>query len=188
MHYTKTNTKQDGTRRKQKLANEKLRWTEWLAGQSISQGNRLNPVGSDLSCETLEMGKVFLQKDTDLAGKLRTKKQYKNVLPCAPVCSMSHWSYGVRNSEKCMWLHVLAKEGLIWGSGGALCSSNSCTTCCSHPSEHLEVSRLNSRCPRCSSCWHYCGLCLIFLLPFVVVCGLNQFGISSIERSIRRYS
>ena len=90
MHYTKTNTKQDGTRRKQKLANEKLRWTEWLAGQSISQGNRLNPVGSDLSCETLEMGKVFLQRDTDLAGKLRTKQQYKNVLPCAPMCSLSH--------------------------------------------------------------------------------------------------
>lgn len=114
------------------------------------------------------------QKDADLAGKLRTKKQYKNVLPCAPMCSLSHWSYGVRNSEKCMWLHVLAKEGLIWGSGGALCSSNSCTTCCSHPSEHLEVSRLNSRCPRCSSCWHYCGLCLgltCFLHFLTSVCG-----------------
>ena len=33
-----------------------------------------------------------------------------------------------------------------------------------------------------------CRVSYIFLLPFVVVCGLNQFGISSIERSIRRYS
>jgi len=34
-----------------------------------------------------------------------------------------------------------------------------------------------------------CRVSYIFLLPFVVVmCSLNQFGISSIERSIRRYS